>query len=140
MERIKELYKKYEEIINYLIVGVLTTIVSLVTYFICTETFLDPTKKIELQIANIISWIFAVTFAYFTNRKYVFKSKNANMLKEASSFVGSRIISLLMDMFTMFIIVSVLHLNDKIGKLVSQVIVTIANYILSKLFVFKKKS
>lgn len=139
MNKIKELYKKYEEIINYLIVGVLTTIVSLATYFICTETFLDPTKKIELQIANIISWVFAVAFAYFTNRKFVFKSKNKNMLKEASSFVGSRILSLLMDMFTMFIIVSVLHLNDKIGKLVSQVIVTIANYILSKLFVFKKK-
>lgn len=139
MEKIKELYKKYEEIINYLIVGVLTTVVSLATYFICTETFLDPNKKIELQIANIISWVFAVAFAYFTNRKYVFKSKNRNMLKEASSFVGSRILSLFMDMFTMFIIVSVLHLNDKIGKLVSQVIVTIANYILSKLFVFKKK-
>lgn len=139
MKKIKELYTKYEEIINYLIVGVLTTVVSLATYFICTETFLDPNKKLELQIANIISWIFAVAFAYFTNRKYVFKSKNKNMLKEASSFVGSRILSLLMDMFTMFIIVSVLHLNDKIGKLVSQVIVTIANYILSKLFVFKKK-
>ncbi len=139
MEKIKELYTKYEEIINYLIVGVLTTVVSLATYFICTETFLDPNKKLELQIANIISWVFAVAFAYFTNRKYVFKSKNKNMLKEASSFVGSRILSLLMDMFTMFIIVSVLHLNDKIGKLVSQVIVTIANYILSKLFVFKKK-
>jgi len=139
MEKIKELYIKYEEIINYLIVGVLTTVVSLATYFICTETFLDPNKKLELQIANIISWVFAVAFAYFTNRKYVFKSKNKNMLKEASSFVGSRILSLLMDMFTMFIIVSVLHLNDKIGKLVSQVIVTIANYILSKLFVFKKK-
>lgn len=140
MDKVKVLYKKYEEIINYLIVGVLTTIVSLATYFICTETFLDPTKKIELQIANIISWVFAVAFAYFTNRKFVFKSKNKNMLKEASSFVGSRILSLLMDMFTMFIIVSVLHLNDKIGKLVSQVIVTIANYILSKLFVFKKKN
>jgi len=139
MEKIKELYIKYEEIINYLIVGVLTTVVSLATYFICTETFLDPNKKLELQIANIISWVFAVAFAYFTNRKYVFKSKNKNMLKEASSFVGSRILSLLMDMFIMFIIVSVLHLNDKIGKLVSQVIVTIANYILSKLFVFKKK-
>ena len=139
MEKIKELYIKYEEIINYLIVGVLTTVVSLATYFICTETFLDPNKKLELQIANIISWVFAVAFAYFTNRKYVFKSKNKNMLKEASSFVGSRILSLLMDMFTMFIIVSVLHLNDKIGKLVSQVIVTVANYILSKLFVFKKK-
>ncbi len=139
MEKIKELYTKYEEIINYLIVGVLTTVVSLATYFICTETFLDPNKKLELQIANIISWVFAVAFAYFTNRKYVFKSKNKNMLKEASSFIGSRILSLLMDMFTMFIIVSVLHLNDKIGKLVSQVIVTVANYILSKLFVFKKK-
>ena len=139
MEKIKELYIKYEEIINYLIVGVLTTVVSLATYFICTETFLDPNKKLELQIANIISWVFAVAFAYFTNRKYVFKSKNKNMLKEASSFIGSRILSLLMDMFTMFIIVSVLHLNDKIGKLVSQVIVTVANYILSKLFVFKKK-
>ena len=139
MEKIKELYTKYEEIINYLIVGVLTTVVSLANYFICTETFLDPNKKLELQIANIISWVFAVAFAYFTNRKYVFKSKNKNMLKEASSFVGSRILSLLMDMFTMFIIVSVLHLNDKIGKLVSQVIVTVANYILSKLFVFKKK-
>ena len=139
MEKIKELYTKYEEIINYLIVGVLTTVVSLATYFICTETFLDPNKKLELQIANIISWIFAVAFAYFTNRKYVFKSKNKNMLKEASSFVGSRILSLLMDMFKMFIIVSVLHINYKIVKLVSQVIVTIANYILSKLFVFKKK-
>lgn len=138
MQKIKDLYKKHEEIINYLIVGVLTTVVSLATYFICTMTFLDPNKKIELQIANIISWIFAVAFAYFTNRKYVFKSKNENMLKEATSFVGSRILSLLMDMFTMFIIVSVLHLNDKIGKLVSQIIVTIANYILSKLFVFKK--
>ena len=63
MNKIKELYKKYEEIINYLIVGILTTIVSLATYFICTETFLDPTKKIELQIANIISWVFAVAFA-----------------------------------------------------------------------------
>ncbi len=140
MKKIWELYHKYEEIINYLIVGVLTTIVSLATYFICTETFLDPTNKIELQVANIISWILAVAFAYFTNRIFVFKSKNKNMIKEATSFVGSRIISLLMDMFTMFIIVSVLHFNDKIGKLVSQVIVTIANYIFSKLFVFKKKN
>jgi len=140
MQKIWDIYHKYEEIINYLIVGVLTTIVSLVTYFLCTYTFLDPTNKVELQIANIISWIFAVAFAYFTNRKFVFKSKEKNMLKEASSFVGSRIISLLMDMFTMFLIVSVCHFNDKIGKLASQVIVTIANYILSKLFVFKKKS
>jgi len=140
LKKILNIYHKYEEIINYLIVGLLTTVVSLVTYFVCTSTFLNPQNKIELQVANIISWIFAVTFAYFTNRIFVFKSKEKNVIKEASTFVGSRILSLLMDMFTMFIIVSVLHLNDKIGKLVSQVIVTIANYVLSKIFVFKKKS
>ena len=140
MKKILNIYHKYEEIINYLIVGLLTTVVSLATYFVCTSTFLNPQNKIELQIANIISWIFAVTFAYFTNRIFVFKSKEKNVIKEASTFVGSRILSLLMDMFTMFIIVSVLHLNDKIGKLVSQVIITIANYVLSKIFVFKKKS
>lgn len=139
MKKIWDIYHKHEEIFNYLIVGVLTTVVSLATYFICTMTFLDPNNELQLQIANIISWILAVAFAYFTNRIFVFKSKEKNMLKEASTFVGSRILSLLMDMFTMFIIVSVLHLNDKIGKLVSQVIVTVANYILSKLFVFKKK-
>lgn len=139
MQKLWSIYHKHEEIINYLIVGVLTTVVSFVTYFVCTETFLNPNDKLQLQIANIISWIFAVTFAYFTNRKFVFKSKEKNMIKEATSFVSSRIISLLMDMFTMFIIVSCLHFNDKIGKLASQVVVTIANYILSKLFVFKKK-
>lgn len=138
MKKIWELYHKYEEIIHYLIVGLLTTVVSLATYFVCTLTFLDPTNNIELQIANIISWVFAVTFAYFTNRIFVFKSKNKNVVKEATSFVGSRIFSLLLDMLTMFIIVSFLHFNDKIGKLVSQVIVTVVNYILSKLFVFKK--
>lgn len=133
------IYYKNPELWNYLIVGLLTTVVSLATYFICTETFLNPEIRLELQIANIISWVFAVTFAYFTNRIFVFHSHEPNMLKEATSFVGSRIISLLMDMTVMFIIVSLLHLNDKIGKIVSQVVVTIANYILSKIFVFKKK-
>lgn len=132
------IYYKNPEIWNYLIVGLLTTVVSLVTYFICTGTFLDPKNEVELQIANVISWVFAVIFAYFANRIFVFKSHDKNMVGEATKFVGSRIISLLMDMAVMFIIVSVLHFNDKIGKLVSQVVVTIANYILSKLLVFKK--
>lgn len=131
-------YHKNEELWNYLIVGVLTTIVSLFIYFFCTSIFLNPYNKIELQVANIISWIFAVLFAYFTNRIFVFKSKSKEVFKEATAFVGSRVLSLLMDMFTMFLVVSVFKFNDKIGKLASQVIVTIANYILSKLFVFKK--
>lgn len=135
----KNLYKKYEEIINYLIVGVLTTVVSLVTYYLAVSTILDPNNAIELQIANIFSWVCAVTFAYITNRLFVFKSKEKNKLKEITSFVGSRVITLLMDMGIMFLMVTLAGINDKIAKLVVQVVVTIANYIFSKLFVFKKK-
>lgn len=133
-----ELYKKYKEIVNYLIVGVLMTVVSLGTYYACVLTFLNPDNAFQLQIANIISWIAAVAFAYFTNRKFVFESKNPDMLKEASAFVGARVTTLLMDMFCMFIMVTCLEISDKIAKLVVQVIVTVANYVLSKVLVFKK--
>jgi putative flippase GtrA len=138
MKNLKKIYKQYAEIINYLIVGILTTIVSLGTYFICVHTFLNASSAIELQIANIISWIFAVLFAYITNRIFVFKSNNKNYLKEIFNFFASRLLTLLMDMLIMFILVTELSLSDTIGKLVSQVVVTIANYIFSKLFVFKK--
>lgn len=133
------IYHKNEELWNYLIVGFLSTVVSLSIYFLCTNTFLNPNDNIELQIANIISWCGAVLFAYITNRIYVFKSKSKDIAKEFSSFIGSRIISLFMDMFTMFMIVSVLHYSDVVGKIASQIIVIIANYVFSKLFVFKKR-
>lgn len=139
MQKLKNLYKKYEEIVNYLIVGGLTTIVSLASYYLCVYTFLNPTIGIELQIANLISWVIAVTFAYFTNRKFVFKSHEKNMIKEAASFYTSRIATLLMDMAIMFLFVTVLHGNDKIAKIIVQIVVTIGNYIISKFFVFKNK-
>ena len=138
MDKIKELYLKYKEIVNYLIFGVLTTAVSLVTYYICVYTVLDPEQAVQLQIANVISWILGVAFAYVTNRKFVFESNEKNKIKEASKFVTSRIATLLMDMAIMFIGVTLLKLNDKIIKLVSQVVVIVANYLLSKIVVFNK--
>ena len=138
MDKIKDLYLKYKEIINYLIFGVLTTVVSLVTYYICVYTFINPEEAVQLQIANVISWFFGVTFAYITNRKFVFESNEQNKIKEASKFVTSRIATLLMDMEIMFIGVTLLKFNDKIIKIVSQVVVIIANYLLSKIIVFNK--
>ena len=126
------------EIISYLIVGGLTTVVSLGTYYACVLTFLDPHDPIQLQIANIISWVAAVTFAYFTNRKYVFESKDPDMLKQGAAFFASRIGTLLIDMGTMFLLVTVLGMSDKIAKLIVQVIVTVGNYLFSKLLVFRK--
>ena len=139
MKKIKELYFKYKELINYLIFGFLTTVVSLLVYYILTFTIIDPNRSLELQLANIISWIAGVAFAYITNRKYVFESQNNNLKKELSSFVGARIITLIMDMLIMYIGVTILKGNDKILKLISQVIVIVSNYIFSKIFVFRKE-
>jgi len=136
----KELFLKYKEIIMYLIFGVLTTVFSLAVYWICTVTILNPSDAFQLQIANIISWIAGVSFAYITNKKYVFESKNKNKLKEVSSFVSARVVTLLFDMLIMGVGVSVLHFNDKIMKIVSQFVVIVSNYVFSKLFVFKKES
>ncbi len=142
MDKLKNLYKKEQEIINYLIVGVLTTIVSVAIKFGLLFTFLDASKKLELQIAVIVSWIGAVAFAYIANRIFVFHSKNKNYLKEIVTFVSGRIVTLLMDMFIMWFFVTFLKLDTKmwviIVTLISQVVVTIGNYVLSKLFVFKK--
>ena len=144
---VKELVKKVcnKETIMYLIFGVLTTIVTLVVFYVLTSTIfnlekplLDPENAIQLQLANIISWTAGLIFAYFTNRKYVFESKEKNQLKEASKFVASRLGTLLLDMLVMFVGVTVLKANEKIIKLISQVLVIISNYLLSKLFVFKK--
>lgn len=140
MERIKELYAKYKELINYLIFGVLTTVISLAVYYLSIFTFLNPDIAIQLQIANIISWVAGVTFAYFTNRKFVFESTTTNKLQEATKFVSSRVTTLLLDMFIMWLFVTILHFNDRIMKLVSQVLVIVGNYILSKLLVFKNNN
>ena len=136
----KELYNKYKEIINYVIVGGLTTVVSLAVYYALVLTVLNPDNPVQLQIANVISWIAAVTFAYFTNRRFVFesKTKGEEQTKEVISVYSARLGALLMDMGIMFVGKTVLHINDKIVKLFVQVVVMVANYVISKLLVFKK--
>ena len=134
-----KLLNKHREVIMYLIFGVLTTIISLLVYYGLVYTILNPDDAIQLQVANIISWVAGVTFAYFTNRKYVFESNNKNKLKEAGSFVLARVTTLVMDMAIMFLGVTILTFNDKIIKIISQVVVIVANYVFSKIFVFKKR-
>lgn len=137
--KIKELWRKYREIISYCIVGGMTTVVSLGSYYLCVLLFLDPERPVELQIANVISWVAAVTFAYVTNRTYVFQSRRSDWVREAAEFYSSRVLTLLMDMAVMFLLVTILHINDKIAKIVVQVVVMVANYVISKLLVFRKK-
>lgn len=143
LKKCLEIYKKHEEIINYLIIGGLTTLISLIVKYGLLFTILDSKNAIQLQISVIASWIISVLFAYVTNRKFVFKSKDKNIIQEASKFFGSRVATLLLDAAIMWFFVTLLKLNSNIQviivTLVSQVLVIVGNYILSKLFVFKKK-
>lgn len=132
-----KLYRKYKEIVNYIIIGVLTTLVSLGAYYGLVLTILDPRHPVQLQVANVISWILSVTFAYFTNRRFVFESKDQNTIREVIMFFVARLGSLLIDMGLMFVIVTCYGVNDKVTKIVVQVVVTLANYLFSKFWVFK---
>ena len=130
-KQIKEIYLKNKEIINYVIVGVLTTFVSIGSYWL----FRFIIKN--YVILSIISWILAVSFAYITNRKYVFESKDPNIVEEITKFFGSRLVTLGLEVTLMILFVSVLHINDMISKIMLQIIILILNYIFSKVFVFK---
>lgn len=134
-----KLLKKYEEIFRYVIVGGLTTLVNLIIFYGSTYLFLDGNDVIQLQIANVLSWLGAVIFAYFTNRIYVFKSKSKNIFMEAVKFMLSRVLTLFLDMLVMFIFATLLLLDYSLAKLISMVLVTIGNYIISKVLVFNEK-
>lgn len=143
IEKLKGLYYSYQEIINYLIIGVITTIISLVVKYALLFTVLDAKNAIQLQLSIIISWLVAVVFAYITNRIVVFKSKSSKILKEMLLFFSSRIVTLLMESVILWFFITYLKLNTNIyvivWTLVAQVIVIVGNYILSKFIVFSNK-
>ena len=124
---------KYKETFRYLIVGVLTTLVSICSYYVFRLFLTDVT------ICTFLSWVCAVLFAYTTNRLFVFKSKNKKRVKEFASFIGSRVFSLVVEIIVMLILTSLLRINDKIAKILVQFIIFVLNYLTSKLFVFKKE-
>lgn len=140
LEKIKKLCKKYEEIIVYLIVGVLTTIVAWAAMFLANAILFGNTlypTPFENAVLSIINWIAGVIFAYFTNRRFVFKSHEP-MLQEIPRFVLSRVSTLILDVVIRQIF-GALNINIIITTLFSAVLVMIGNYVFSKLFVFKKK-
>lgn len=126
-------YRSHLEVINYLFIGGCTTLISIISYLLCRWCGLG------LVLSNIISWVLSVIFAYFSNRVFVFRSSNSDRIGEFISFCGSRVVTLLLDTLLMLLFVNCVGLTDFISKLIVQVVVVIGNYIISKLFVFRKK-
>lgn len=135
MDMIKSLLLKYKGIILYLVFGVLTTVINVITYHISYEM---------LHIANItstmIAWVVAVTFAYFTNKLFVFESKRtgSGAVKEAINFFACRIGTGVIEVGMMYVFVDVLALNGTIMKLITNFIVIVINYIASKFIIFNE--
>ena len=137
MRRIKESYKKYRDIINYLIFGILTVIVNLFTYYICAR-FL----YIDIVESTIIAWLCAVVFAFITNKIWVFANKEwkkNELIEEILLFFLCRVITGVLDLIIMYVFVEKLLYTDMFIKFLSNVIVIILNYFASKLIVFKRK-
>ena len=133
---IKELLKKYKFIILYGIFGVLTTIVNIATYGILYRCF-----DVSNIVSNIIAWVMSVLFAFVTNKLWVFESKSFNFslfIKELGSFTVCRLATGVLDLGIMFLGVDLLEGPAMILKVVSNIIVIILNYVMSKFFVFKK--
>lgn len=136
MERLKALYQKYKELVNYIIFGVLTTLVNYIVYFLCLDLL-----KWNYLVVNVLAWVISVLFAYVTNRIWVFesKAKGWRVLKEMVLFFASRLTSLGAETLLLFLMVDTAHFNNGFSKIVAGVVVIIINYVLSKLIVFRKK-
>lgn len=128
--------KRLWEVFIYLFFGGLATIVNIVTFTLAYQSF-----HLSWPVSNAISWICSVLFAFVTNKLWVFHSKTANfgaLVWEFSKFIFARVVSFGMDMATMFIFIDLLHTGNLVAKLITQVVVVIANYVFSKVFIFKK--
>lgn len=125
-------YRKH--IILYFIFGVITTLVSWGSFYLLRHFV----PVIEENIANIISIVLAVITAYITNRRYVFKSVEKNILKEFLAFCSSRAVTMLLEALIFFVFATVLDFPEMVVKIGESVIIMILNYFFSKFFVFKK--
>ena len=136
MNILLKLIKKYKSFAAYGIFGVLTTIVNIVTYNHCYyRVGLGNTSS------NIIAWILAVTFAYLTNKVWVFGSRSWKwdvLRKEVPAFISCRVATGIMDLVIMFVCVDIIGWHAMLMKLISNVIVILMNYVFSKLVIFKK--
>lgn len=151
METMKKLYVKYKEILMYLIFGVATTVVNWVVYIICTKALGiggAELLKLQITICNGIAWFVAVSFAFVTNKLFVFDSKSTEksfLFLEAAKFFGARIFSGFFEillpglLMTIGLNQAVFGVEGAIAKAITSVVVIVMNYVLSKLFVFRKK-
>ena len=137
MDKIRVLIQKYYDVLAYLFFGVLTTAVNYLVYLPCYNML-----QLSASVSNVIAWVFAVVFAYLTNKPFVFKSHDWSYKvvgPELTKFVGCRIGSGLLETGIIFVTVDLLMWNGNVMKIVTSVLTVVLNYIASKWLIFIKK-
>lgn len=137
MQKILDILSKNREIINYLVFGVLTTIVNFMVYFFAKEVV-----DIYYLYANVIAWFISVLFAYVTNRAFVFEKVNFGfypILREVVLFFVARLLSGAIETVLLFLMVELIRMGSDVSKVLVAVVVVVLNYVFSKLIIFKEK-
>ena len=142
IDKNKALFVKYREIIVYILVGGMTTVVSWGCKFLFGAIFYPgvtlPTVA-QNTVLNIVENVSGILFAYFPNRKWVFQSKDPDIGREFLGFGGSRLGTWGLSYVLNLLLVNVLRIDYRISTIIVAVVVVIGNYVISKFLVFKKK-
>lgn len=136
-QKLMDLYAKYGDILRYLVIGVLTTVIDIVFF-----ALFNGVLGLHYQIAKVIAWVVAVAFAFWGNKKIVFRTKTesgAALLREAGSFLAMRLVTLAFSVVFLYFAVELMGWDENVSNIICNIVVIILNYILSKLVVFKKK-
>ena len=122
------------DVVRYIFFGGCTTLVNLVCFYIFWNIC-----HVNLNIANVISIVVAIIFAYVVNSKYVFQDKCETLkdhIQPFCKFVSARLLTMVIEVGGVWLLVEVVGMNGMVGKFCTQFIVLALNYIFSKFFVF----
>ena len=128
---IKKLYAS--SVVRYVFFGGCTTLVNLISFYVLRKL------RVGLNIANVISIILAILFAYVVNSRFVFQDKCqtlADHIRPFCKFISARLMTMVIEVGGVWLLVAKLGMNDMVGKFATQFIVLILNYVFSKLIVF----
>ncbi len=134
IEKIKKLSQN--ESMRYLIAGGLTTLISLLSFYLFLKI------SIDYRIATIFSFIISATFAFFSNKTYVFRHKSENIktyIYSYFTFISSRLFTLAIDFFGMIVFVNFFNISEMVSKIILNIIIFVLNYVISKIIIFKNK-
>lgn len=139
MNKFTSFLKRRKSVVAYISFGAFTTVLNVVVYNVFYYII-----EVSNVISNLIAWLIAkVLVAFFTNKFFVFESKDSSVkgiISELVSFLGCRVATGLLDIGIMYIAVDCLSQNGMVWKIISNVVIIILNYFTGKLIVFKKKN